>query len=345
MANQIHPTQIRQVLFLMVLALLLWVIGQQMYFLLGAFLGAVTFYVLLRNYMYYLVKRLAWRKSVAAFVLIFASIVAIVGPTIWLVSLTITKITPFLAQPHLLNQSLEIIHVYFMSHFQIDIVNPNTISKINAQMIPILQQALGSTLSSIGNLLMMYFILYFLLTQSDEVENWLLQQIPLKKENTKEVIRACRNMVYSNAVGIPIVAMIQGVTGLIGYWIFGVYDFVLLGVLTAVCSIIPIVGAMVVYIPIAMYKLATGYTWEGIAILSWGFLLIGSVDNIARFLIQKRIANVHPLITIFGVIIGINMFGVLGIIYGPLLISVFVLLVKMYIDEFGVGKQVAEKMD
>ena len=67
----------------------------------------------------------------------------------------------------------------------------------------------------------------------------------------------------------------------------------------------------------------------------WGVVVIGSVDNVARFMLQKKMSDTHPLITIFGVIIGVNLFGFLGVIFGPLLLSIFILLVKVYIDEFG----------
>ena len=122
---------------------------------------------------------------------------------------------------------------------------------------------------------------------------------------------------------------------MIGYGIFGVKEFVLMGVLTAICSMIPVVGSMLIYLPLGVYQLAIGNTTNGIFLLLWGFVLIGSVDNIARFMLQKKMANMHPLITLFGVFIGVNMFGFMGIIFGPVLLSMFLLLVKIYVDEFG----------
>jgi predicted PurR-regulated permease PerM len=90
-----------------------------------------------------------------------------------------------------------------------------------------------------------------------------------------------------------------------------------------------------VWIPLAIYTLSLGAQWQGIGVALWGFLVIGSVDNIARFVLQRKLADVHPLITIFGVIIGINLFGFIGVVFGPLLISMFLLLVKIYLNEFG----------
>jgi predicted PurR-regulated permease PerM len=336
MIHQIHPNKIRQLLFISVLILLAFLIGKEMYFLLTSFLGAVTLYVLMRNLMFKLTFNYKWKKWMAALFLILLTVIIIVLPTIWLVSIAVQKLTPIINNPSMINSSFQTIHDYLQAEYKIDILNANNIAKMNAQVLPIVQKTIGGTLSGLGSLLVMYLILYFLLTGAADAELWVRQNIPFKNSNVVKVIGEFRNMVFSNAIGIPIVALLQGLVGLIGYWIFGTKEFILMGILTAICSVIPVVGSMLIYIPLAVYQLAIGNTWQGIGILLWGFILIGSVDNVARFMIQKKIANVHPLITIFGVLIGINIFGFLGIIFGPLLLSIFVILVKIYIDEFGI---------
>jgi predicted PurR-regulated permease PerM len=335
MQHQLHANTIRQILFLIVLILLSWVIGKELYFLLGAFLGAVTLYIIMRNFMFKLVIKLKWKKWLAALTLILGSFIIIVVPTIWIVSILIEKFTPFINNPELIKTTSKTIHDYLVNRFQIDIFNANTIEKLNGHILPYIQKGIGGTFSALGTIFMMYLMLYFMLTGSSSIEKWLRNNMPFKGTNVETFINEFRNLVYSNAIGIPIVALLQGLVGLIGYMIFGVDEFLLMGLLTAVCSVIPVVGSMIIYVPLGIYELALGHTWQGVAILVWGFALIGSVDNIARFMIQKRIANVHPLITIFGVIMGINLFGFIGIIFGPLMLSMFTLLIKIYIDEFG----------
>jgi predicted PurR-regulated permease PerM len=131
------------------------------------------------------------------------------------------------------------------------------------------------------------------------------------------------------------VALIQGVVGTLGYWLFGVDEFLLMGILTAISSVIPIIGTLAIYLPLAIYQYVEGGAFEGIGVALWGLIVIGSIDNIARFLVQKKLADVHPLITLLGVIIGINMFGFIGVIFGPLLLSVIFILGRIYVDEFG----------
>jgi predicted PurR-regulated permease PerM len=102
---------------------------------------------------------------------------------------------------------------------------------------------------------------------------------------------------------------------------------------------VPVVGTTVVWVPIVIYLFATGKTGMGIGLLIYGAVLVGSVDNIFRFIWQKKFADVHPTITIFGVLIGVSLFGFVGLIFGPLLISMFILLLRIYRDEFDIKKR------
>jgi hypothetical protein len=345
MIHQVHPNKIRQILFISILILLAYVIGKETYFLLGAFLGAVTVYILLLNPLNKLTGKYHWNKYVATLFLMLLSLIAIVIPSGWVVMIAIEKLTPVIQNPQIINDSFQTIHTYLMAKFHLNILNESNVAKWSGQIMPAVQKSIGSTVSGLGNLAMMYVILFFMLTSDNDLELWLRKNAPLKNSNAKKVISEFRSLVYSNALGIPIVALLQGTVALIGYWIFGVNEFILMGLLTAVCSVMPVVGSMAVYVPLAIYLMASDHPMQGLGVLFWGLILIGSVDNIARFMLQKKIANVHPMITIFGVIIGMNMFGFLGIIFGPLLLSMFMLLVKVYIDEYGHTDPVQSEFD
>ena len=97
---------------------------------------------------------------------------------------------------------------------------------------------------------------------------------------------------------------------------------------------IPFVGAALAYVPVAILFFAAGNNTNGIIMLVYGFGVVGSVDNIFRFALQKKMGDVHPLITVFGVIAGLNLFGFIGLIFGPILIAMFILLIRIYINEF-----------
>ena len=121
---------------------------------------------------------------------------------------------------------------------------------------------------------------------------------------------------------------------LVGYWIFGVESFVFWGVLTGVFSIVPIVGCALVWVPICIYMVMEGDTANAIWLAVYSFVVTGGVDNVLRFTILDKIGDVHPIITTIGIIIGVPMFGFMGFIFGPLLVSYLLLLVKIYRVEF-----------
>ena len=145
-------------------------------------------------------------------------------------------------------------------------------------------------------------------------------------------------MVLSNAIGIPLIAIMQGVVGLIGYIAIGVPEPFFWFVITAFTALLPVVGAALAYIPLALVLFANGENVRGFVVLGFGLAVIGSVDNIFRFWLARRLGDVHPMITVFGVIIGVNMFGFIGIIFGPILISLFIIMIRIYANEFGMRK-------
>ncbi|MFM2192808.1 MAG: hypothetical protein RLZZ118_1765 [Bacteroidota bacterium] len=335
MKSQIHPNIIRQLLFLAVILLLAIVIFRELNFLLLPLLGAITFYVLCRNWIITLIVKYKWKKSLAAMLIIACTLLLIVAPFAWLINFGYHRLQPIIANPNLVKEKLMIVADYIQQQFHINVISQEYLHNANIFLMSLGQSILGSTLNSIGVLAMMYFILYFLLVQTYAVEKGMRNNLPFKENNVQELISKSRSLIISNALGIPIVAIIQGIVGLIGYWIFGVQDFVLFGLLTAIASVVPVVGTMLVYVPLALYLLSMHHNWQGIGVGLWGFLIIGVVDNLARLLVQKHLSDVHPLVTIFGVMMGLNLFGFIGIIFGPILLSIFVLLIKIYIDEYG----------
>ena len=159
------------------------------------------------------------------------------------------------------------------------------------------------------------------------------------RKNLKIIGIEATKKVKANAIGIPLVALIQGVVALIGYLIFSVPDpFFWFGV-TAIGSVIPFVGTAIGFIPVTVILLSQGMTFEAIGVLTYGVVIVGSSDNLIRLYILKRMANEHPLITLIGVIVGIPVFGFLGLVFGPLMISLFLIIVVIYKEEYADDKE------
>lgn len=141
-------------------------------------------------------------------------------------------------------------------------------------------------------------------------------------------------IVRSNAIGIPLLALIQGSVATLGYFIFDAPNILLLGFLTCFTTVIPMVGTALVWVPLAAYLAINGEWVNAIGIFIYGAALVSQLDNLIRFILQKQMANIHPLITIFGVVIGLQLFGFMGVIFGPLLLSLFCLFVDIFKKEY-----------
>ena len=336
--TQIPNNAIRQVLLLSFLLILGWILFTQLRTFLPAFLGSYTLYVMMRKYMIMLEGKYKWRKTWAAILLMFLSFLIILLPIYILINSMSSK-NGFAIQHfgEVLLKIKEFIQQYEQK-YQLNLLTETNIEKLTNWGAQTLPQVLGATLSTLVAIIVMYFILYFMLTEGRKMESRFYEWAPLKDENLLLLRKDLNKMVLSNAIGIPLIAIMQGVVGLIGYIAIGVPEPFFWFVITAFTALLPVVGAALAYIPLALVLFANGENVRGFVVLGFGLAVIGSVDNIFRFWLARRLGDVHPMITVFGVIIGVNMFGFIGIIFGPILISLFIIMIRMYANEFGMRK-------
>jgi predicted PurR-regulated permease PerM len=332
--DQIHPNKIRQVLLLAILVGLGYVLYKEMYFMLGAFLGAVALYMLMRRPMFKMVFEWKMRKWCAALILIIVSLIVIVLPFTLIINVLIDKLGPLIQNPGRIQTSVLEISGYLQTKFKIDLLSKANLEKLPPIATQVGTTILGSTLNMVLNTVIMYFILWFMLMKGGDMERSLRQNLPFKFTNTNKLIQETRAMVVSNAIGIPVLGIIQGILAAVGYYLFDVEEPVLWGIMTGIASVVPFVGTTLIWLPIAVLAFAKADNANGWWLLAWGAIVIGSSDNVIRFVLQKYMADIHPLVTVFGVIVGLNLFGFFGLIFGPLLVSLFLLLVRIYNDEF-----------
>ena len=332
--NVIHQNRIRQIFFIVIIVLLGLLLFLELYTFLPALLGAVTLYIVMRKWMFYLTIKKRWRKGWTAALLMFLSLVVILLPIAVLVNMLSSKITFAIQHSNELVSALKTVVTDIEQQFDIEIASDENINKLGNYISGGIPRLLSATFNTLGTIFFMYFILYFMLVNGRKMENNIYEHVPLRDENVEMLGKEVRSMVLSNAVGIPVIAVLQGIVALIGYFIIGVKEPWFWFVVTCITAMLPVVGAALAYIPLAIIFFANDQTGRGIAMLAYGFGIIGLVDNIFRFALAKKIGNVHPLVTVFGVIIGLSVFGFIGLIFGPLLISLFLLLLKIYSNEF-----------
>jgi predicted PurR-regulated permease PerM len=284
--------------------------------------------------MHYLTEVKGWNKHRAAWLLMALSFLIILLPFGILANLLASKLVYAVEHSTQILDSLKNFSGEMKSRFGFAVADDTTINEIGPFVRKIIPQILTVTVNTISIIGILYFVLYFMLIYSRTMEDKLYEYIPLKDSNVDLIAKDVDTTVRASAIGIPLIALIQGVVALAGYLLIGVQDPFLWFAITCVTAMLPVVGAALAYVPLAVIFFAAGKNWQGVIMLIYGFGVIGLVDNLFRFILNKKLGDIHPLITVFGVIAGIGMFGFIGLIFGPMLLSLFIVLLKVYSNEF-----------
>ena len=329
----IEPNIIRQLFIILLILLLGGLIFQAMLPYFSGILGAITIYVLIRAPMAKLVKK-GWHPDLAAAVLLVASFVCILLPVSGIIVLLGSKISNAVQNSEKVISALKSQLGKWESQLGYDLTSDIDAGAVSSWLSKSLQGFAGGTFTMFIAIGIMYFMLYYMLTNRRELRESLFKYIPIGKENLKIIGEEVRAMVRSNALGIPLVALAQGVVALIGFWIFGVDSPFFWAVIVTIGSMVPFIGSLLGILPVFILSLSDGSSFQAWGVLLYGFIVVGATDNLFRLFILKKLDNVHPLITLIGVIIGVPIFGFIGLIFGPLLISLFLIIVRMYKKEY-----------
>lgn len=330
----ISPKLIRQIFILGLIVLLGYLIFKEMATYLSGVLGAITLHVLLRKWQGKLVQR-KWNSSLAAGFLMLMSFLIILIPIAGLGLMLTSKVSKAVNNSEKVAGIIKEKIGEIEQQYNLDIASSVDTGAIADWVSENLQSLAGSAFNVFIAIGIMYFLLYYMLTNRRALRESLMEYIPLSSENLKLIGKDSINLVKSNAVGIPLVALLQGVVALVGFLILGVEDPFFWFAIVAVGSMIPFVGSALGIIPVCIILYASGDVWQAIVLAIYGTVVVGATDNLFRLVIQKRLADIHPLITLIGVIVGVPIFGFIGLIFGPILVSLFVLVAKIYKQEYG----------
>lgn len=296
----------------------------------GAILGTLVMYTLFRRVNIFLIERWRWPKSFSAVIIIIASIFIIVLPFIGIGSMLVKKAIKLQADPAWITQMIDAINKFAGDNLGNPDLLKEQVEKSAAFFGGLLTTVLGGAANVFIEVTVMYFILYFLFVNYRSFEAGLIDYLPFDGQQAAEFATELKNMTYSNIVGQTVIAIVQGSCLALGFWLFGVRDALFWGVICAILSFIPLLGPPLIFVPAALILFSQGQTWPGVGLLIWGFGLVINIDNVLRFIINKKVGDIHPLITVVGVIIGLPLFGIMGLVYGPLLLAYFLIAVRIY---------------
>lgn len=322
---------------MLLIAAIFGVLFWNLRFFVPALLGAYTLYVLLRSPLFFLTERWKWPTKVAVAVLLLLSFVVLMLPFNWVLGMLTTHIVSLFQNTDRLIQNAEQIIRALESKYSISLLTPENIKSLSDWAVRTVQGVVGATVNGLGLLIATFFILWFMLTEGKKMEQSFFDWMPLRHENVIYVKKHLNDMVWGNALGIPLMGLVQGLAGLLIYWVADVPDPWMWFAITCVSSMIPVVGVALAFLPLSIILLAQGEEGKALLMLLYGLLVTGSIDNIARMWLMKKISHTHPLITLFGVVVGLLLFGFIGFVFGPILIALFILLLRIYHKEFHQG--------
>ena len=173
------------------------------------------------------------------------------------------------------------------------------------------------------SLFIMLYLLFFLLRDGDALVERIRAAIPLHPEHLRTLASGFTGVIRATVKGTLVVAVVQGALGGLIFWILGIHAPALWAALMAVLSLLPAVGTALVWLPVAIYLLVTGETWQGLVLIAYGVAVIGLVDNVLRPILVGKDTRMPDYVVLISTLGGIAIFGVNGFVIGPVIAAMF----------------------
>ena len=299
--------------------------------IIGGLILAYAFFPIYKR----LVKRVKSKNLSATFVSIIA-IIVILLPLYFLTPLMINQVFGLFQAAQKIDFK-NIIMVLFSSApetfiVQMTAVLNNIISKVTAAVLTALTNLLLEFPTLLLNFIIIAFVFFFTLRDSDKLGEFVSALSPLNKVQEKKLVQQFKDVTNSVVYGQIAAGLMQGLVAGIGLFIFGVPKALVLTVLAVILSIIPLIGPSAIWIPATIYVFLQGNTPRSIVYLLYNLFLVSYIDNILRVYIVTKRTRLSQVLVLVGMIGGLYIFGILGLILGPLLLVYFITFLNAYKD-------------
>ena len=296
--------------------------------IISSFVIAYFFYPI-----YKLLNKIIKNKSLASFTLILLIIIVIIVPAFFIINKIIDQSVGVFHAVRNINLDQALKFLPFAENLNINYYVNDIINKILTIFLLQFSELAFTIPKRILKLFIMIFLLYYLFKDGKTLVMKIEEAIPMKKEDKEKMFLHLRNVMDATLYGIVLTAIIQGLIGMLGLFIFKVESPIFFGLLMIATSMIPFLGSAMIWLPLALYKLAMNDYFNGFGLLLYGAIIISLVDNIVRPMIIGKKARIHPAITLLGIIGGLNLFGFVGLILGPVLLVIFLTLFEVFLTE------------
>jgi len=195
-----------------------------------------------------------------------------------------------------------------------------------------------STFTFFLYLVIMFYLLFFMFRDGEKIKEKLKKYLPLNKDGKDKIIPRFLETTRAVVGGTFVIALVQGILGGVIFWLAGVPSPALWGVVMFILSIIPAFGPFLVWGPVGVISLVSGFVWQGIFVLVSGALLISMIDNILRPILVGRGANIPDPVVLLSTVGGLTYLGVSGFIIGPIVAALTLTLWEMFGEEYSQKK-------
>ncbi|MGI4736397.1 MAG: AI-2E family transporter [Janthinobacterium lividum] len=300
---------------------------------LTAFLGAGILYVVLRPWFTALVHKRGWNRTFVTVLLLLFAVVVLIIPFFALTSLLIDRVRVLAQNTDQILQTVQQVErklgMQVTQETQVRQLLQQGAARVS-QWIPTLASSVLNVIVIVG---LMLFTMYYLFMQEEDFLAGLRRYLPFRDKTMDELSASLKNNVNANVLGQALVALVQGLLTGLTLWVFGVPTPLFWTVIAFFMAFIPVLGTPLVWGPAALYQFAQGQTGQGIGILVVGVVVIINIDNLLRIWLAKSMGDIHPWVTLVGLTLGVEIFGIVGLVMGPLLLSYFIVLMQVFARE------------
>jgi predicted PurR-regulated permease PerM len=228
----------------------------------------------------------------------------------------------------------ERITTWISSHLPIPTINLRNVllsrlESASAYLVGASANLVSNVFSLAANAVIALLVLFFLFRDGEHALARVMAALPSERDRIAELRTRISSAVITNVYGSLVVGALQGSLTGISFWLLGIDSPVLWGVVAGVLSLVPMFGSALVWFPAAIVLLFTGHVTKGVILLVLGTAVIGTVDNVVRPLIIHKSLSVHPILVLFSILGGVQLFGVMGVLLGPVILSITAALVTM----------------
>ncbi|CAH8204605.1 AI-2E family transporter [Vibrio aestuarianus] len=206
-------------------------------------------------------------------------------------------------------------------------------TSFGSNLVSISAKILGDATNFLMDFFLMLFVLFFLLRDHDKIINAIRHILPFSRTQEDKLLSEIEQVSKSAVMGSFLTAIAQGFAGGLGMWLAG-FPGLFWGTMMGFASFIPVVGTALIWIPATAYLFLIGDTTWAIFLAVWSIAIVGSIDNLLRPLLMQGSSGMNTLLIFFSLLGGIQLFGLIGLIYGPLIFAITMVLFNIYEEEF-----------